>query len=368
MSALGDVSEPSLWVVVGVTALWALVLGRARGEAAATIRSLAFAGGPLLLLAGLHARLAGYLHARARLDLLPLPLPPREHWRLAARGHRRGLALTLACGLGGLVVGLGGDAAIGPAIDFAWLCVVALVVEPMIPGAAAWFGRRFAEGSAAAQAQRTLAAGWSAPEAAVHLYAPALGVGLAAALAMPGQLALEHFGPTPPALPWLAAPLSLAIVLRLVAPRLYAGGLWEAVPRLHESIRSLAGPAEVDPPPAIVGRLPAALRLDVLQWLRLRPLPLARLVALVGWTALVISRGSPPGAAHLAVGLALAGLWLAPWAAVARDRRRRALLLAALPVAAGARRGALCGASLAIAAAPPLVFVAACLARALAER
>ena len=39
---------------------------------------------------------------------------------------------------------------------------------------------------------RALGGGWTIPEAVVHLYAPALGVGLVALLAMPGQLWLDR--------------------------------------------------------------------------------------------------------------------------------------------------------------------------------
>ncbi|MEZ4454716.1 MAG: hypothetical protein R3B09_35025 [Nannocystaceae bacterium] len=146
-------------------------------------------------------------------------------------------------------------------LDFAWLCAFAALIEPTIPAIAAWLGRRFAGDGAATSIQRSLAAGWSAPEAAIHLYAPALGIGLAALLAMPGQLALEHRGAAPSALPWPSgrwpSPPRSAW-----SPSFYACGLWEAALRVfHESIRSLAGPLDGAPAARLLfARLAPTLR------------------------------------------------------------------------------------------------------------
>ena len=93
----------------------------------------------------------------------------------------------------------------------------------------------------------------------MHLYAPALGLGLATLLAMPGQLALALLA-AGQAFAWLhagllLAPLAIAGLVRVAAPRVYGLGFFEAVAWLAEATRSLAGPPAPPPRPAWVGRL-----------------------------------------------------------------------------------------------------------------
>lgn len=360
---------PGWLAVVAAAAAWGLILASDADAPPETLRALLFAGAPFVLLAGLHSRLEGYLHAPQRLALLPLAVAPGEHWALARARHRRGLALTLAIAALTPVVALGGR--VPPALlaalvgDVLWILALAALCEPLIPAAAAWLGRRFPPGSSVGELQRSLGGGWTSPEATVHLYAPALGIALALALAMPGELALELRGATPAALPWLLGPLALAGLLRLVAPRLYAIGLWEAVPRLAEATRSLAGPPEVEPVPALVDRLGPIARLDLRQLLRLRPLFVGRL-ALVALVIAWALRARPLGPAPLIAGLLALALWLAPFAELHHQRRARARLLGALPLAAPLRRGRPGPVALALAILPPLAWLAIVAARLLA--
>ena len=339
---------PHAWVAPALaSASWALVLGSS--AELATQRSLVFLGGPLVLMAGLHARLGEYLHGRARARLAALPVPAGRHFAAGLRAHRGGFVIAALCGLVG--VGLGAYSASGTLAralvlmgDFAWLCVLAGLIEPVIPALAAYAGRRFADEHPVRQAQGQLGGGWTTPEAAVHLYAPALGLGLAALLAMPGQLGLArvadgqalrgiHVGL------WVA-PLVLAVGLRGAASRVYAGGFFEAVAWLAEATRSLAGPSEPPARPAWVrGLRDPELRLVVTQWLRLTAVPLLRLMLLLGWAGYLLLRATAPSAPAIATLVMLAALWLVPLQTLGRQRRRNAAALACLPVSAGLRAG-----------------------------
>lgn len=360
-----------------VAAGWSAVLAMS-GELA-TARSLVFLGGPLLLLAGLHARLFGYLHAPERLTLLPSPIDPLRHHEAALQQHRPALAVTLALGVvavvagvlsgGGLSSGEAWTRGVGLAGEFAWLGLVAWLLEPAIAGASAWLGRRFPTGSRGHELQRSLGGGWTTPEAVVHLYAPALGLALAAALAMPGQLGIER---------WLdegrlngshvvvgLVPLGVALGLRLVTPRLYAAGLWEAVPWLAEATRTIAGPPRPEPSPAWLRTFRDPwLRLTLVQFLRLTPLPLLRLGALLGFGAYLALRESAPSGPSLAALLALVGLWWVPAGIVRQQGGSRARLAAALPLPESRRRGEV-GSGVALLAAPVVLVAVAVVLRVL---
>lgn len=360
---------PHAWIAPTLAAAtWSIAL--ASSDDLDTQRSLVFLGGPLVLLAGLHARLGEYLHGGARARLGVLPVAPERHFAAGLAAHRRGFALAVLCGLGG--VGLGALAGGGDpwratllAGDFAWLCVLAALVEPVIPAVAAYGGRRFPDDHPLRQAQAQLGGGWTSAEAAVHLYAPALGLGLAATLAMPGQLGLARLAEGHPLrgvhVALLIVPVIVALVARLAAPRVYARGFFEAVAWLAEAVRSLAGPPEPPPRPAWVARLATpGTRLLVTQWLRLTPAPLLRLALLLGWAGYLLLRAAPPTAPVAAVGLGLGALWLLPLQTLARQRRRNAALLAMLPLPPATRAGRSPGLSLAIAGVP--VALAAALA------
>ena len=356
---------PQAWIApVLAAAAWSLVL--ASSEDLATQRSLVFIGGPLVLLAGLHARLGEYLHARARQRLAVLPIAPERQFAAARAAHRRGFALAAVSGLVGVAVGgfvTGGPTrAVALAGDFLWLCVLAGLVEPAIASAAAYAGRRFPEEHPLRRAQEQLGGGWTAPEAAVHLYAPALGLGLAVLLAMPGQLALaaaQTQGPRAVHAGLLLVPVVVALGIRLAAPRVYALGFFAAVAWLAEAMRSLAGPPEPPPRPAWVGRIESpTTRLWATQWLRLTPGPLLRLGLLLGWGCWLVLRAQAPGVPAVAVGLGLVALWLLPLQTLARQRRRNAAFLTSLPLPARTRAGHAGGLVLAMLAVPVVVVVA----------
>lgn len=340
---------PSAWVApLVVAAAWSIAL--ANEPELAGQRGLVFAGGPFVLLAGLHARLGGYLHAPERERLLPLPIEPARHFHAAHRAHRRGLALTIAAGAGAIAAATLPDALrCGWLLaDFLWLALAAILIEPAVAGVAAYAGRRFPANHWIAEAQRFGGGGWTNEEAAVHLYAPALGIGLATLVAMPGQLTLarlaERGAATSQHWTLLAAPMLAALAVRLAAGRLYAAGLWEAVPWLAEATRRLAGTGAPAPRPAFAARLPnPTLQLGVTQLLRLCPLLRLRLVALLLASGWLVFRPVPPDAPRIALWCALAALWLSPLQVLARERRRNAALLAALPLPAPERSGRLRG-------------------------
>ena len=337
-----------LWLVPALAAAAGWAVLASTGADVLMLRGLVFVGGPLLLLSGLHARLGGYLHAPARHRLLPLPLSPRLHWSAAAGPHRRGLLWTGAWGLGAVAgavatAGLPTLAAAGVLADFAWFWLLAAALEPVIPAAGAWLGRRFDEDRPERLWQSKLGGGWTIPEAVVHLYAPALGLGLAALLAMPGQLWLDRWidGETsPPVLAGVGlAALPLAAILGLLARRLYDRGLFGAVPWVHEATRTLAGPPVPEDVPGwlLSGRDPMR-HLMIRQFWRTTPVPGLRLWTLLGgaiWMALA----ADPSIPAMAILLALSAVWFVPGARVHALGPVRARMAAALPLPPAARAG-----------------------------
>lgn len=364
----GEHPPASVLVPALVAAGWWAVLAMA--SELATQRSLVFLGGPLVLLAGLHARLFGFLHAPERLTLLPLPIDPLRHFAAARRRHTPELLGSLLLGVLALLAaawsGAGSFAdrslhGLGLVADFAWFGLFAWLLEPAIAGTSAWLGRRFPAASRGHELQRTLGGGWTTPEAVVHLYAPALGLASAAALAMPGQLGLERWldGGTleGPLLALALVPLAIAAAIRVAAPRLYARGVWEAVPWLAEATRTIAGPPRPEPSPAWIRRIPDPwVRLAVVQFMRMTPLPTLRLVALVGFGGWMAVRSAPPSGPALAALLALVGLWLIPARAIAHQRASRARLAGALPLP-HAQRGGAVGSAFALLLAPVVLVM-----------
>ncbi|MEM6991885.1 MAG: hypothetical protein AAF721_15360 [Myxococcota bacterium] len=366
-----------LWLAPAVAAaVWGVLVARAGGDVVLA-RSLVFVGGPVVLLAGLFERLGSYLHAPQRRTLLPLPLPPRAHFAAAARPHRIGMLLCAGLGTAALSVALLADlgraAVPAPTIalvlgDWLWLVVMATLTEPAIAAASAWFGRRFEEDTPARLLQRQAGGGWTLPEAVVHLYAPALGVGTAALLAMPGQLTLDRIadaGANAAALRavspglWTAslAPVAIALGLRLWARPGYATGMFEATAWLHQAMRTLAGPPVPEPAPAFIARMrQPALRLWALQLWRVTPIPSVRMWGLliagawIGWAGAL----GLPGAAVLG---ALIALWLVPAVRVATLRPGRAAYLAALPLGPAERAG-VCRSAAVLLAMPVVLAVA----------
>ncbi|MEM6294826.1 MAG: hypothetical protein AAGA54_26375 [Myxococcota bacterium] len=341
------------WVVPAVAAsLWGLLLASSADASLATRRGLVFVGGPVLLLAGLHARITGYLHAPSRAQLLVLPLTPAAHFAAARARHVRGLALTLALGTTAVVLGVlpssaSGTIAAGLVLDWVVLAVLAALLEPMIPAVSAAWGRRFPEGSWGADMQQRAGGGWTLPETVVHLYAPAGGIGVAAAVAMPLQLAIDltidgaiDGGAAPSGL-WGfgAAAVVLGLIAWVAAPKVYARGVFEAVPFVAEATRTLAGPPIPESTPAAIARLrDPVLRLLVLSFWRETPAPTVRLLAVLAATALVGFAGEL-GAAHVAVWVAACLVWCVPATTLSRSRPQRARMLSTLPLPAAQRDG-----------------------------
>ncbi len=337
------------WVVPAIVAsLWALLLAAAADAGLSTRRGLVFVGGPVLLLSGLHARLTGYLHAPSRQQLLVLPLAPATHFAAARARHWRGLALTLLLGSLAVVAGLGSGGAWSPAtgglvLDWAALAGVSVFVEPLIPAASSALGRRFRPDTWLSDLQRRAGGGWTLPETVVHLYAPALGIGLSAAWAMPLQLAIDlqvDGHPVPSGL-WAIAVVAVAVAVAAsaVAPRLYATGVFESVPFLAEATRTLAGPPIPESTPRFIARLSdPVLRLLVLSFWRETPVPMLRLLSVAAALALIagVDTVAPP---HTAVWGAAAIFWLVPATALARSAPLRARLLGTLPLPAAHREG-----------------------------
>lgn len=307
------------------------------------LRGWVFVLGPLLWLSGLAPRLHGYLHDPVRLRLLPLPLPGRAHWAAAGRPHRRGLASTAV--LGTLAIAL----ACGPKLtalevaglcaDWLWLGLAIALLEPWSPALAAFFGRRF--GSESARAMQTrLSGGFTLPETTAHLYIPPLVLGVATAVAMPGQLAIDRAvdGTHVPSALWgvAIAALSIAALARPLSGRPYATAVFEAVPWLGQATRTLAGPPIPIPVPKTIARIrDPALRLFALQLWRTTPVPglrLGALLSIAAWIGLVA--GLTP--ARAAVVVALATAWIVPGLRVLlRGAASRAATLAGGPIAAG---------------------------------
>jgi hypothetical protein len=146
------------WLGAAIAALLGAAALYSTGPDLALQRGLVFVGGPLLWLSGLAPRLGEYLHAPARLRLLPLPLPALEHWRASAAIRRRGAALTALAGAVAIAVGTASHLptreVAGLVGDWLWLSVVVVLVEPWAPAVAAWLGRRMPAESTAQRLAR----------------------------------------------------------------------------------------------------------------------------------------------------------------------------------------------------------------------
>ncbi len=291
--------------------------------------------------------------APERERLLPLPIEPARHFQAAHRAHRRGLALTIAARRRG---DRRGDPARRAPLRLAArrFPVARAGGDPDRAGGgrvAAYAGRRFPADHWIAEAQQFGAGGWTTEEAAVHLYAPALGIGLATLVAMPGQLtlarpgrarggdvaALDAAGGADARGPVVGATRGR----QAVRGRVVGGGA-VAQPRRRDG---LAGTGAPPPRPAFVAA-PAqpdpAARRDRLLRLCARCCACA-LVALLLASGWLVFRDLPPDAPRIALWCALAALWLSPLQVLARERQRNAALLAALPLPAPERSGRLRG-------------------------
>lgn len=337
---------PTVFVAGG----WAMLLGATHDLAG--FRSMAFVGGPLLLLAGIHARTWGYLHAPQRLSTLPLPITPDLHWREGHAAHRTG-GLVLA-GLGFVAWSAG---AVAPAVtgaagvevvprlwvvlELLWLLAIAAGIERVGAGAAAAAGRRLEAGQLA-ELQTSVSGGWTAPEAAVHLWWPAVAIGLSAALALPGQLAMEWWvdGRALTAAVLLAAlPVLCPVFGGRLGASLYGKGVFEAVPWLHEASRTLQGPPVPERAPTWLSNIrDPALRIVLLQAWRVTPTPGLRATALLVVPVLIWLWRLGPQPAAWALWLAACVAWILPFASLAALLPERRRLFAALPLPSDIRR------------------------------
>ena len=184
-------ADPTEHVLPAIAAAtWSLALSAAAPSGLATQRGLVFVIGPLVLLATLHARTGGYLHAPGHLRTFALPIDPRDRFEVARTRHLAALAMTIAWGIVAVTVaapalGQRGAVHFGLVLDWLALAVFSAWVEPFAAAIASYFGRRLGPQHPGTDVLRSLGGGWTLPEAVVHLYAPALGLGLATALAMP---------------------------------------------------------------------------------------------------------------------------------------------------------------------------------------
>ncbi len=321
MSSLPRFRPPQLGFLAIVVMAMVLGFGAAAGadHSEGAQRMTAAALGPWMLLAGLHARLDAFLRAPERKAWLSLPIAPTEHWRAAQRERRWGLALAVTAGLAGLAVPalLGGlHRPLVTLCEFAWLGLFAALIEPCIPAWSSWLGRRFDDTAPATHAQRALGGGWTSPEAVVHLYAPAVGVLGATALAMPGQLSIERafegMALETPHWALALAPLAAAAWLRVRARSQYATGYFESVAWLDEATRALSG----DGYPRATPRFAAWVkdpwvRLQLISFWRQTPGAPLRVLALLAapWTALLVEL---PLGLWAGACVAIALLWIEP--------------------------------------------------------
>lgn len=335
------------WVVPClVAALWAALISFTRGSGLGLTRTWVALGGPAVFLAGLHARTEPYLHAAERRQTSVLPIPARTHFAAASVAHRRSrlrvaLVGTMALALA-LTKGWPPGVALSLMADWGLFALVAIFVEPLAPAVASWLGRRFPPQSVPAQLQRTLGGGWTLPEAVVHLYAPVMVLGFAMMLALPGQLAIDRWADQLARPPWLDTAAVAAVVVAActpwIAPRLYALGFFEAVPFLTEASKTLAGPPVPESTPTWIRWLPdPSLRLWVLQFHRLTPLPTLRLLLVLAAVPLAL-RVQDPAIAAAVLGAAVL-LWVMPASVVSAQRPHRARWMAALPLPAAQREG-----------------------------
>ncbi|MEE9386528.1 MAG: hypothetical protein V3V08_24195 [Nannocystaceae bacterium] len=334
-----------------VAAGWLLALGATTSDDLASRRALLFVGGPLLLMAGIHGRLEPYLHAPERARLLPLPLAARAHW-LSSRGyHLPQLLGTVSLGVAALAVGT-----LWPSAQpqwqgiyeltalWLWLAVFALPCELLIAGSAAALGRRFPIGSLPYRTQEKVTGGWTSREAAVHLYAPALAVGVAVLLALPGQLSITRAfeGHTLRAghIAASVTPFVVALAMPTAGCRLYRRGIWEAVAWLSEMIKTLAGPPLPVACPPWVSHIPSPLaQILILRMLRLSPFTRLRFVAVVGSGLYLALRTAGPTLPSAVTFTVVVMCWLLPLRPVAGQRGRPQTWLATLPLPAAQRQG-----------------------------
>jgi hypothetical protein len=306
-----------------------------------------------------------------------MPIVADRHWQSAVRVRVPEFVLAVVLGVASLLLSLGFEPTargipsnVGLAAGFLWLAVFAGLLEPVAASTAALLGRRFPDGGLGHEVQRSLGGGWTTPEAVVHLYAPAFFLALATALAMPGQLGWERWLDGHPlgVGAWAAGllPLLVAIGLRMLAPGHYRRGLWESVPWLSEATRTLAGPPLPEPTPAWARKISDPwIRMLVVQFWRLTPLPYLRLGLLLGVAAVTLIRTDPPTGPLLAVAMASMGAWLVPARSVAQESANRARMCGALPLPPRARGGQPGRVVIAIWMSPVLLVVGALAGRAL---
>lgn len=341
-------AHASMALPVVAAGIAAALLGAAAPLGAESQRSVAFALGPAVMLVTLHARTAAYLHDDGLAATLALPIAAARRFAAAQRRHLAGLAWQAAWGAFAFALaGTDGPTRMVLVLDWLALVLLCALVEPLGAAASAWMGRRVPSESIAGQLQRSLGGGWTLPEAVVHLWAPAIALSLAAALAMPQQLAIDRWADAQVvASSHLVACLlaiAIAVALRLVAPVIYARGFFDAVPWLRQATRTLAGPPTPQQAPRWIAAIrDPALRLVLLQHQRLTPVPMLRLAMLVGTAALLAFKSAVPDLAETGILAGLVALWLVPATTLQRHAETKRRLLAPLPIADARARAWAC--------------------------
>lgn len=338
-------------ITLAVAGLWVAHIGQ---NDPTTIDWQSKLWAPILLFSGLHWRQAPFLHAEYHGRAASLPIPALRHGRSAAYTHLLRWLPTLACAV--VIDWASGDRSTAPTRELLPLVAWCMVVEPWVVAIMAYAGRRFPEDSVLHRWQGQLGGGWTTREAAIHLYAPAMGLVSAATLAMPVALALESLSLA--ALvgqPWFVGYvciflLSIAATMRW-APRLFAAGYHEASVRIVEAKRSVSGPEPDLRAPAWLLRISSdpARRLLLVHIWRSASISGLRLFSLVAGSAWIATRSASPVFAS-----ALVCMWIAPTLYAWSCRHELTQAWASLPLARPAREGRDFGTCL-IACAPGLI-------------
>ena len=311
-----------------------------------TQRGFVFVAGSLLLLTGLQARFHAFLHTGARIRTAPLPVSAQQHFRAASRRHAWLLLVYWCMGtlaLWGSHVWARGslDQAGWLLLDWTWLCLHAWLLEPWFAGASAWLGRRHTGVDAMLA---SAGGGWTLPETAVHLYAPALALATAVAVSLPGQLAfarIQELGALDGGhVAALLVPTMSSIAVRISSLRCYGRGMWEAVAFLNEAERTLSGPPRPEAIPTWISWMQNPVRkLFLLEIYRTTTVPMLRLAVLMASGTWIVTTEHAVVPSSVIVAAAAGSLWLLPVLRFTKRSRERALLFGALPLSFPQRNG-----------------------------
>jgi hypothetical protein len=334
--------------VLSALLLWSGLVYQAK-RAPSELSLAVLIGSIFVLVAGMNSRLRAFLHTTKRLEWLPLPLSPADHWRDATALYHRSLALQCAlaaCALGSAQAfaawQMPGPALSQSATISSWLTLAATfaaasLAEPFAAALGTLLGRRVGPESAAREWQNWISGGVTVPEAAIHLYTPSLGLTLACVVALPievvarATLATGNFDSR--SLLFTALPTLVVLALRVAAPHLFAFAVYVAVPTLHEVLRTLRGALAPLPRPRWIDWIwQPVVQIWATQCWRLIPAPYFRIIFLATTTIWCASRdGLSP--VSFVIGAASLLLWWTPFFGLHTVLRRLSKSLGALPVA-----------------------------------